>query len=367
MPLLLLNDPGLREVTDRLYGGGSESGCARNCCWAWAGRCAVRAYCELTGHPRPEVFHTNEGHAAFSAWNRMRRSQGLSFEEAIELCAGNRRRGLHHAHPGARRGCRPGPGGAAATGTRRSPALPRDRVHALGAETYPGGGIPPFDVAVGMRLAQRVNGVEAARPGQPGMFAGPGSKPVKCRSARSPTACTRQAAHPRQEIVALAAGPAARIQRGPPQGGPGLGPGGRDRSGPAVGHPPHAAQADLVIEARQAAARVCGGADRPKPSWLDPPCAGRVADHPARPPGALVQAPDPDAARPGAADRAAAGPAAPGADRNRRQGASRRRRREAAHRSGQVRRDRGCGTASCSSPTTTCRWPGRWSRGVMCG
>ena len=45
-------------------------------------------------------------------------------------------------------------GGAAA------PALPGDRVLALGAETYPGGDPGVFNMAVmGMRLAQRVNGV----------------------------------------------------------------------------------------------------------------------------------------------------------------------------------------------------------------
>src|SRR6202043_3518064 len=40
------------------------------------------------------------------------------------------------------------------------PALPCDRVLALGAETYPGGDPGVFNMAVmGMRLSQRVNGV----------------------------------------------------------------------------------------------------------------------------------------------------------------------------------------------------------------
>src|SRR6202034_191895 len=40
------------------------------------------------------------------------------------------------------------------------PALPADQVLALGAETYPGGDPDVFNMAVmGMRLAQRVNGV----------------------------------------------------------------------------------------------------------------------------------------------------------------------------------------------------------------
>jgi glycogen phosphorylase len=42
------------------------------------------------------------------------------------------------------------------------PELPVDRVLALGAETYPGGDLDVFNMAVmGMRLAQRVNGVSA--------------------------------------------------------------------------------------------------------------------------------------------------------------------------------------------------------------
>ena len=46
------------------------------------------------------------------------------------------------------------------TGDAEDPALPVDRVLALGAETYPGGDHGVFNMAVmGMRLSQRVNGV----------------------------------------------------------------------------------------------------------------------------------------------------------------------------------------------------------------
>jgi len=46
------------------------------------------------------------------------------------------------------------------SGPAGDPALPTDRVLALGAETYPGGDPEVFNMAVmGMRLAQRVNGV----------------------------------------------------------------------------------------------------------------------------------------------------------------------------------------------------------------
>src|SRR5262249_46072826 len=79
------NEPVLREVTDRLYGGGSEHRLRQELLLGMGGVRAVRAYCELTGHPQPEVFHTNEGHAGFLGLERIREyaEQGLSFEEAI--------------------------------------------------------------------------------------------------------------------------------------------------------------------------------------------------------------------------------------------------------------------------------------------
>src|SRR5215472_10684181 len=67
VPLLLLdsyveqNEPALHEVTDRLYGGGSEHRLRQELLLGVGGVRAVRAFCALTGHPEPEVFHTNEG------------------------------------------------------------------------------------------------------------------------------------------------------------------------------------------------------------------------------------------------------------------------------------------------------------------
>src|SRR5262249_55142350 len=64
VPLLLLdsyvedNDPLLREVTDRLYGGGSDHRLRQELLLGIGGVRAVRLYCEITGHPQPEVFHT---------------------------------------------------------------------------------------------------------------------------------------------------------------------------------------------------------------------------------------------------------------------------------------------------------------------
>src|SRR5262249_62034110 len=67
VPLLLLdsyveqNEPALHEVTDRLYGGGSEHRLRQELLLGVGRIRAVRAFCALTGHPEPEVFHTNEG------------------------------------------------------------------------------------------------------------------------------------------------------------------------------------------------------------------------------------------------------------------------------------------------------------------
>jgi starch phosphorylase len=94
VPLLLLdsyvedNEPDLHEVTDRLYGGGSDHRLRQELLLGIGGMRAVRAFCALRGYPPPEVFHTNEGHAGFLGLERIREyiEQGLSFDEALEVC-----------------------------------------------------------------------------------------------------------------------------------------------------------------------------------------------------------------------------------------------------------------------------------------
>ncbi|MDX6337276.1 MAG: glycogen phosphorylase [Streptosporangiaceae bacterium] len=168
VPLLLLdsyveeNEPALREVTDRLYGGGGDHRLRQELLLGMGGVRALRAFCALTGHAEPEVFHTNEGHAGFLGVERIREyaEQGLSFEEAIEMCRAGT---VFTTHT-------PVPAGIDRfsrdlverhfSGAAADPALPTDRVLALGAETFPGGDPAVFNMAVmGMRLAQRVNGV----------------------------------------------------------------------------------------------------------------------------------------------------------------------------------------------------------------
>jgi glycogen phosphorylase len=167
VPLLLLdsyveeNDPPLREVTDRLYGGGSEHRLRQELLLGIGGVRAVRAFCAITSHPEPEVFHTNEGHAGFLGLERIREyvGQGLSFEEARAM---SRAGTVFTTHT-------PVPAGidrftkdlvARQFSEAADPALPCERVLELGAETFPGGDEGVFNMAVmGMRLAQRVNGV----------------------------------------------------------------------------------------------------------------------------------------------------------------------------------------------------------------
>jgi starch phosphorylase len=168
VPLLLLdsdvedNAPFEREVTDRLYGGGTEHRLHQEMLLGIGGVRALRAYCRLTGTPVPEVFHTNEGHAGFLGLERIREyvEQGLAFDAALEaaragtvftthtpVAAGIDRfpRDLIAQHFG---------GDNAATG------VPVERVLELGAETYEGGDPSVFNMAVmGLRLAQRANGV----------------------------------------------------------------------------------------------------------------------------------------------------------------------------------------------------------------
>ncbi|MGH3166010.1 MAG: alpha-glucan family phosphorylase, partial [Trebonia sp.] len=168
VPLLLLdsyvaeNEPALHEVTDRLYGGGTEHRLRQELLLGVGGVRAVREFCRITGHAEPEVFHTNEGHAGFLGLERIREyhATGLSFDEALELTRAGTVFTTHTPVPaGIDRFPRDlveryfAPVGA-------EDGLPLDRALALGAETYPGGDPHVFNMAVmGMRLAQRVNGV----------------------------------------------------------------------------------------------------------------------------------------------------------------------------------------------------------------
>jgi starch phosphorylase len=165
VPLLLLdsdvdgNDDDLRGVTDRLYGGDQNHRIRQEILAGVGGVRAVRTYCELTGHPQPEVFHMNEGHAGFLGLERLRElmsAHQLSFDEALSAVRAGTVFTTHTPVP---------------AGIDRFPvdlvqhyfgdgALLPDvdlrRILALGAEDNPG----MFNMAhMGLRLGQRANGV----------------------------------------------------------------------------------------------------------------------------------------------------------------------------------------------------------------
>ena len=77
------NEPEERNITDRLYAGGTEHRLRQEIVLGIGGVRALRA----AGH-EPNVFHSNEGHAGFMGLERIRElvsGEGLSFSEALEV------------------------------------------------------------------------------------------------------------------------------------------------------------------------------------------------------------------------------------------------------------------------------------------
>ena len=163
VPLLLLdsdvevNAPAERQVTDRLYGGGSDNRLAQELLLGIGGVRAIRAYTALTGEPAPEVFHTNEGHAGFLGIERIRElvAEGLTYDEALEAVRAGTVFTTHTPVPaGIDRFPSDLIAGVFAGGSLHG--VPLDRVLELGAEEDP----TVFNMAhMGLRLAQRRNGV----------------------------------------------------------------------------------------------------------------------------------------------------------------------------------------------------------------
>ena len=164
VPLLLLdadieeNDPDLRQITDRLYGGDAEHRIRQEILVGIGGVRAVRAFCGLTGHPAPEVFHTNEGHAGFLGLERIRElvaDAGLDFEQALATVRAGTVFTTHTPVPA---GIDRFPVGLVEHYFTADmlPGIEPSRVLSLGRE--PAGDM--FNMAhMGLRLAQRSNGV----------------------------------------------------------------------------------------------------------------------------------------------------------------------------------------------------------------
>ena len=118
VPLLLLdsdveqNSGYEREVTDRLYGGGTDHRLAQEVLLGIGGVRAIRAYCAITGAAGPAgVPHSTKGHAGFLGLERIR--EYMDAGDGLRHRAGAQPGGhrVHHPHPGA---------GRASTGSRGS-------------------------------------------------------------------------------------------------------------------------------------------------------------------------------------------------------------------------------------------------------
>ncbi|MDI9895703.1 alpha-glucan family phosphorylase [Rhodococcus sp. IEGM 1381] len=171
VPLLLLdsdiadNDPELRGVTDRLYGGDQDHRIKQEILAGIGGVRAIRAYTRAHGLPDPEVFHMNEGHAGFLGVERIRElvtTGALDFDSALAAVRAGTVFTTHTPVPagidrfpadlvrhyfGSEDG---GPDSALL------PGLPMDRILDLGGESD----ASVFNMAhMGLRLGQRANGV----------------------------------------------------------------------------------------------------------------------------------------------------------------------------------------------------------------
>src|SRR4051812_40729242 len=165
VPLLLLdsdiedNAPAERDVTDRLYGGGTDHRLLQEMLLGIGGVRAIREFCNVTDHPEPEGFHTNEGHAGFLGLERIRglaEEHALDLDEALTAVRGGRVSPTHT----------PVPAGIDRFpidmieyffgGDNASKGVPVERIVELGLEEDP----EKFNMAhMGLRLAQRANGV----------------------------------------------------------------------------------------------------------------------------------------------------------------------------------------------------------------
>ena len=183
-----------REVTDRLYGGGTDHRLEQEVLLGMGGVRAIRAYCRITGAPPPTVFHTNEGHAGFLGLERIREymQNGDDFDTALERSRAGTVFTTHTPVPGRHRPVPPRADRPPVRGLRGSAAGPGPRAGRRGLR-----GRRPEQVQHGR------DGLPAGAAGQRGvalhgavsreMFQGlvaSHSTPARCRSARSPTACT---------------------------------------------------------------------------------------------------------------------------------------------------------------------------------
>lgn len=152
------NEAALRVVTDRLYGGGGEHRLLQELLLGIGGARALAQWAELGGHPQPEVFHSNEGHAGFLGLERISNfiGRGLSFAESWELARAGT---VFTTHTPVAAGIDRFPMDLVRSyfATDLLPGVNVEQVLKLGQEEVADG---TFNMALmGLRLAQRANGV----------------------------------------------------------------------------------------------------------------------------------------------------------------------------------------------------------------
>ena len=230
VPLLLLdsdvegNPDHYREVTDRLYGGTKEHRLRQELLLGVGGVRALRAYSRITGAPAPGGLPHQRGPRRLPRPGADPRAHGRPRRPEPRL--GHRPRGLPRVAPSSppTRRCRPASTASRASWSSSTSAAQRpdrrrpvESVLALGHR--------------GLR-GRRPDGLQHGRDGLPPRRSAPTASPCctatsaarcstacgrpstrpRCRSARSPTACTRPTWVAR-EVIELAAVPRRRPRR----------------------------------------------------------------------------------------------------------------------------------------------------------
>ncbi len=168
VPLLLLdtdlprNASHDRTVTDRLYGGDTEHRLRQEIVLGIGGVRALQMAIDIGEVARePELFHSNEGHAGFLQFERIRRlisEEGLSFDDAVEAA---RAGVLFTTHTPVPAGIDKFPADLARryfSDVASGCGVPVERVLALGQQSA--GRDEPFNMAImGLRLSALANGV----------------------------------------------------------------------------------------------------------------------------------------------------------------------------------------------------------------
>ena len=206
VPLLLLdsdvqaNDDAGRSVTDRLYGGGGEHRLQQEMLLGIGGVRALRLWSRLTGAPTPGRLPHQRGPRRLPRRRAHPRARRTRARADLRRGARGRARGhgVHHPHPGAR----PASTGSAPTRSSSTSAAttPCGRARSSGSSARRRGlpGRRGRRVQHGRHgpapRAARQRRLAAARRGQPrrcSTASGRASTTTRCRSPRSPTACTR--------------------------------------------------------------------------------------------------------------------------------------------------------------------------------